>query len=131
MDKAEIKRRLESLCWSYEEEKSLAELLAMITRLKAKEPILRSCQSINKCITYIQQEKEACQQSREKCLYLLELVTDNAAYQVLQQRYINNCTAEQTAEKLCYSLSYVFELQRKGIAEINMALAAASAPGEK
>lgn len=113
MDKTEIKRRLEKLCWIYEEEKSLAELLAMITKLKAKYPILRSCQSVGKCITYIQQKKEACQQSREKCLHLLELVTDNAAYQVLQQRYVNNCTAEQIAEKLCYSLSNVFKLQQE------------------
>lgn len=55
MDKTEIRSRLESLRWYDEEEKSLAELLAWVTRLKAKEPILRSCQSIDKCITYIEQ----------------------------------------------------------------------------
>lgn len=132
MDKAEVKSRLESLYWNYEEEKSFTELLVCITRLKAKEPILRSCQSIDKCITYIEQEKEACQQSREKCMRLLDLATDDAARQVLMQRYVNNCTAEQTAEILCYSLSNVFKLQKKGIAEISAALIAASAPrGEK
>ena len=131
MDKAEIKSRLESLYWSYEEEKSLVELLAWLTRLKAKEPILRSCQSINKCITYIEQEKEACQQSRGKCMRLLDLATDDAARQVLMQRYVNNCTAEQIAEILCYSLSNVFKLQRKGITEISAALTAANAPGGK
>ena len=122
MDKTEIKSKLESLHWNYEEAKSFAELLAWITRLKAKEPILRSCQSIDKCITYIEQEKEACQQSRGKCMRLLDLVADHAARQVLMQRYVNNCTAEQTAEKLCYSVSMVYRLQRKGITEISVAL---------
>lgn len=131
MDKTEIRSRLESLRWYDEEEKSLAELLAWVTRLKAKEPILRSCQSIDKCITYIEQEKEVCQQRRGKCMRLLDLATDDAARKVLHQRYVNNCTAEQIAEILCYSLSNVFKLQRKGIAEINIALTAESAPPGK
>lgn len=128
MDKTEIRSRLESLRWYDEEEKSLAELLAWVTRLKAKEPILRSCQSIDKCITYIEQEKEACQQSRGKCMRLLDLATDDAARKVLYVRYEQGYTAERTAELLCYSLSNVFKLQRKGITEISAALTAASAP---
>ena len=131
MSEAEIKNRLESWRWSLEEEKSLAELLAWLTRLKAKEPILRSCQSINKCITYIEQEQEACQQSREKCMRLLDLATDDAARKVLYVRYEQGYTAERTAELLCYSVSMVYRLQRKGITEISALLIAASAPGGK
>ena len=118
MDKTEIKSKLESWRWSLEEEKTFTELITRATREKASMPILRSCQSIDKCITYIEQKKEECRQSREECKRLLNLATDDTARQVLYLRYGQGHTPERTAELLCYSLSSVFKLQRKGIEEI-------------
>ena len=118
MNEAEVKSRLESLRWSLEEEKTFTELIAWTTREKASVPILRSCRNLDKYIAYMQLKKAACRQSREEHKRLLDLVTDDAARQVLYMRYEQGCTAERTAELLCYSLSSVFKLQRKGIEEI-------------
>lgn len=123
MDKTEIKSRLEGWRWSLEEEKTFTELITRATREKASMPIFRSCQSIDKCITYIEQKKEECRQSQEECKRLLNLVTDDTARQVLYLRYGQGHTPERTAELLCYSVSMIYRLQRKGIAEISVALA--------
>ena len=85
---------------------------------KASVPILRSCRNLDKYIAYLQLKKAACRQSREEHKRLLDLVTDDAARQVLYMRYEQGCTAERTAELLCYSVSMIYRLQRKGIEEI-------------
>lgn len=122
MNEAEVKSRLESWRWSLEEEKTFTELIAWAAMEKASVPILRSCQSLDKYIAYMQMKKAACRQSREEHKRLLDLVTDDAARQVLYMRYEQGCTAERTAELLYYSVSMVYRLQRKGIAEISTAL---------
>lgn len=118
MNVTEVKSRLEALRWSLEEEKTFTELIARAAMEKAGVPILRSCRNLDKYIAYMQLKKAACRQSREEHKRLLDLVTDDAARQVLYLRYEQGYTAERTAELLCYSLSNVFKLQRKGIEEI-------------
>lgn len=118
MNVTEVKSRLEALRWSLEEEKTFTELIARAAMEKAGVPILRSCRNLDKYIAYMQLKKVACRQSREEHKRLLDLVTDDAARQVLYLRYEQGYTAERTAELLCYSLSNVFKLQRKGIEEI-------------
>lgn len=122
MNETEVKSRLEALRWSLEEEKTFTELIAWAAMEKASVPILRSCRNLDKYIAYLQLKKAACRQSREEHKRLLNLVTDDAARQVLYMRYEQGCTAERTAELLCYSLSMIYRLQRKGIAEISAAL---------
>ena len=118
MNEAEVKSRLESLRWSLEEEKTFTERIARAAMEKASMPILRSYRNLDKFIAYMQLKKAECRQSREEHKRLLDLVTDDAARQVLYMRYEQGCTAERAAELLCYSLSNVFKLQRKGIEEI-------------
>lgn len=118
MNVAEVKSRLEGWRWSLEEEKTFTELITRATREKASMPILRNCRGLDKFITYVQQKKEECRQSREECKRLLNLVTDDTARQVLYLRYGQDHTPERTAELLCYSLSNVFKLQLNGIKEI-------------
>lgn len=118
MNEAEVKSRLESWRWSLEEEKTFTELIAWAAMEKASVPILRSCRNLDKYIAYLQLKKAACRQSREEHKRLLDLVTDDAARQVLYMRYEQGCTAERTAELLCYSVSMIYRLQRKGIEEI-------------
>lgn len=122
MNEAEVKSRLESWRWSLEEEKTFTELIARAAMEKASMPILRSCRNLDKYIAYMQLKKAACRQSREEHKRLLDLVTDDAARQVLYMRYEQGCTAERTAELLCYSVSMIYRLQRKGITEISAAL---------
>lgn len=122
MNEAEVKSRLESWRWSLEEEKTFTELIAWAAMEKASVPILRSCRNLDKYIAYMQLKKAACRQSREEHKRLLDLVTDDAARQVLYMRYEQGCTAERTAELLCYSVSMIYRLQRKGITEISVAL---------
>lgn len=122
MNEAEVKSRLESWRWSLEEEKTFTELIAWAAMEKASVPILRSCRNLDKYIAYLQLKKAACRQSREEHKRLLDLVTDDAARQVLYMRYEQGCTAERTAELLCYSVSMIYRLQRKGITEISAAL---------
>lgn len=113
MNEAEVKSRLESWRWSLEEEKTFTELIAWAAMEKASVPILRSCRNLDKYIAYLQLKKAACRQSREEHKRLLDLVTDDAARQVLYMRYEQGCTAERTAELLCYSVSMIYRLQRK------------------
>lgn len=122
MNEAEVKSRLEGWRWSLEEEKTFTELIAWAAMEKASVPILRSCRNLDKYIAYMQLKKAACRQSREEHKRLLDLVTDDAARQVLYMRYEQGCTAERTAELLCYSVSMIYRLQRKGITEISAAL---------
>lgn len=122
MNEAEVKSRLESWRWSLEEEKTFTELIAWAAMEKASMPILRSCRNLDKYIAYLQLKKAACRQSREEHKRLLDLVTDDAARQVLYMRYEQGYTAERTAELLCYSVSMIYRLQRKGISEISIAL---------
>lgn len=122
MNETEVKSRLEDLRWSLEEEKTFTELIARVAMEKASVPILRSCRNLDKYIAYMQLKKAACRQSREEQKRLLDLATDDAARQVLYMRYEQGCTAERTAELLCYSVSMIYRLQRKGITEISAAL---------
>ena len=94
MNEAEVKSRLESWRWSLEEEKTFTELIAWAAMEKASVPILRSCRNLDKYIAYLQLKKAACRQSREEHKRLLDLVTDDAARQVLYMRYEQGCTAQ-------------------------------------
>ncbi|WP_293848624.1 hypothetical protein [uncultured Phascolarctobacterium sp.] len=118
MNEAEAKSRLESLRWSLEEEKTFTERIARAAMEKASMPILRSYRNLDKFIAYMQLKKAECRQSREEHKRLLDLVTDDAARQVLYMRYEQGCTAERAAELLCYSVSMIYILQHKGIEEI-------------
>ena len=130
MNEAEVKSRLESWRWSLEEEKTFTERIAWAAMEKASVPILRSYRNLDKYIAYMQMKKAACRQRETEIRQWLELVTDANARQVLMQRYVNNCTAEQIAEKLCYSVSMIYRLQCKGITEISTALNSERTPKE-
>lgn len=87
-------------------------------------------QQLSTYTNYMLERKAACRQRETEIRQWLELVTDANARQVLMQRYINNCTVEQTAGKLCYSASMIYKLQHKGITEISVALNSERTPKE-
>lgn len=122
MDKAEVKSRLEALRWMREEEKTFLECIEQAKRIYIGVAGIESSKQLSTYINYMLERKAACRQRETEIRQWLELVTDANARQVLMQRYVNNCTAERTAELLCYSVSMVYRLQRKGIAEISTAL---------
>lgn len=122
MDKAEVKSRLEALRWMREEEKTFLECIEQAKRIYIGVAGIKSSKQLSTYINYMLERKAACRQRETEIRQWLELVTDANARQVLMQRYVNNCTAERTAELLCYSVSMVYRLQRKGIAEISTAL---------
>ena len=122
MDKAEVKSRLEALRWMREEEKTFLECIEQAKRIYIGVAGIESSKQLSTYINYMLERKAACRQRETEIRQWLELVTDANARQVLMQRYINNCTVEQTAEKLCYSASMIYKLQHKGITEISVAL---------
>lgn len=131
MNETEVKSRLEALHWMREEEKTFLECIEQAKRIYIGVAGIECSKQLSTYINYMLERKAACRQRETEIRQWLELVTDANARQVLMQRYVNNCTAERTAELLCYSVSMVYRLQRKGIAEISVALTAASIPPGK
>lgn len=130
MDKAEVKSRLEALRWMREEEKTFLECIEQAKRINIGVAGIDCSQQLSTYINYMLERKAARRQRETEIRQWLELVTDANARQVLMQRYVNNCTAEQIAEKLCYSVSMIYRLQRKGITEISTALNSERTPKE-
>ena len=128
MNETEVKNRLEGLRWMREDEKTFLECIEQAKKITYGVAGIDYSQQLGIYINYMLERKAACRQRETEVRQWLDLITDDNARQVLMQRYVNNCTAEQTAEKLCYSVSMVYRLQRKGITEISAALTAASAP---
>lgn len=130
MNETEVKSRLEALRWMREEEKTFLECIEQAKRIYIGVAGIECSKQLSTYINYMLERKAACRQRETEIRQWLELVTDANARQVLMQRYINNCTAEQTAEKLCYSVSMIYRLQRKGITEISVALNSERTPKE-
>lgn len=130
MNETEVKNRLEGLRWMREEEKTFLECIEQAKRMISGIVGIDCSQQLSTYINYMLERKAACRQRETEIRQWLDLVTDANARQVLVQRYVNNCTAEQTAETLCYSVSMVYRLQRKGITEISAALNSERTPKE-
>lgn len=122
MNETEVKSRLEDLRWMREEERTFLECIEQAKKIYIGVAGIESSKQLSTYINYMLERKAACRQRETEIRQWLELATDDAARQVLYMRYEQGCTAERTAELLCYSVSMIYRLQRKGITEISAAL---------
>ena len=66
----------------------------------------------------IKAEVEQAARDRDTVLEAVSLIEDSSIRQVMEQRYLAGQSFGRIAEKTGYCASYVFELHRKGLIEI-------------
>ena len=70
----------------------------------------------------IKAEVEQAARDRDTVLEAVSLIEDSSIRQVMEQRYLAGQSFGRIAEKTGYCVSYVFELHRKGLIEIQKKL---------
>lgn len=70
----------------------------------------------------IKAEVEQATRNREAALEAIGILKDDNMRMVMEQRYLAGKSFNKIAERMGYSVSYVFELHRKGLIEISKKL---------